>query len=870
MKARTHALDFFFTPGGFQPDSPEKGLSPEQARLRKHFLEQPWPTLYQLGFGPLPQDASPSLQFLHSLAAAFVQALSRDPFLQVSRAETRIPLSPEQRNSLLDAVPFVPGSTWIDSGWLQHAWDQLNESFARDLGNFSGTVDDYLKNRSGALRPADRIYFHLVENKRSETYPFAFLATYATFDANGEARHMPLSYALQEYRDDRDKLMQLLSSLDKVARVSPFHGRFITSGEVFHPFGLTSQEAYEFLKTIPQIEDLGIRCRIPNWWRQGKRQVSLSVKIGDQEKPLLGADTLLTLQPSLTVDGVSLTPEDIAKLLAGTEGLALIKGKWIEVDHKRLKELLQQLKGFSGTVTVAEALRQELSGQDEVTFTHGQWLTKLLDRLRHPETAAALDVPETVRATLRPYQKTGFSWLCTLSDYGFGMCLADDMGLGKTLEVLTYLARQQQKLPEGRFLLVVPASLLGNWSRELDRFTPSLSYTVLHGRTAKKLEEMLAASPAFLTLTTYALVPRLAGLQKISWDGVILDEAQAIKNPGIRQTRQIKELKARHRLAMTGTPVENDLSNLWSLFDFLDPGLLGSRKEFSTYAAGLAKDGNYGPLRAALSPFILRRLKTDKSIISDLPEKIEKNEYISLSPRQVALYRSEVSRFRTFLQEDKEVSGIKRKGLVLALLNKLKQICNHPDQFLGTGPYLETESGKFRRLGELCQSIYEKRERVLVFTQYREITDALSAFLTEVFGRPGFVIHGGVPVKKRQAMVDAFNGQDYVPYMVLSLKAAGTGLNLTSASHVIHFDRWWNPAVENQATDRAYRIGQTRNVIVHKFICAGTIEERIDALINSKKDLAEQVIGGSTAWITEFSDKELLDLVKLDLPEKRR
>lgn len=870
MKARTHALDFFFTPGGFQPDSPEKGLFPEQARLRKHFLEQPWPTLYQLGFGPLPQDASPSLQFLHSLAAAFVQALSRDPFLQVSRAETRIPLSPEQRNSLLDAVPFVPGSTWIDSGWLQHAWDQLNEAFARDLGNFSGTVDDYLKNRSGALRPADRIYFHLVENKRSETYPFAFLATYATFDANGEARHMPLSYALQEYRDDRDKLMQLLSSLDKVARVSPLHGRFITSGEIFHPFGLTSQEAYEFLKTIPQIEDLGIRCRIPNWWRQGKRQVSLSVKIGDQEKPLLGADTLLTLQPSLTVDGVSLTPEDIAKLLAGTEGLALIKGKWIEVDHKRLKELLQQLKGFSGTVTVAEALRQELSGQDEVTFTHGKWLTKLLDRLRHPETAAALDVPETVRATLRPYQKTGFSWLCTLSDYGFGMCLADDMGLGKTLEVLTYLARQQQKLPEGRFLLVVPASLLGNWSRELNRFTPSLSYTVLHGRTAKKLEEMLAASPAFLTLTTYALVPRLAGLQKISWDGVILDEAQAIKNPGTRQTRQIKELKARHRLAMTGTPVENDLSNLWSLFDFLDPGLLGSRKEFSTYAAGLAKDGNYGPLRAALSPFILRRLKTDKSIISDLPEKIEKNEYISLSPRQVALYRSEVSRFRTFLQEDKEVSGIKRKGLVLALLNKLKQICNHPDQFLGTGPYLETESGKFRRLGELCQSIYEKRERVLVFTQYREITDALSAFLTEVFGRPGFVIHGGVPVKKRQAMVDAFNGQDYVPYMVLSLKAAGTGLNLTSASHVIHFDRWWNPAVENQATDRAYRIGQTRNVIVHKFICAGTIEERIDALINSKKDLAEQVIGGSTAWITEFSDKELLDLVKLDLPEKRR
>lgn len=870
MKARTQPLDFFFTPGGFQPDSPEKGLSAEQARLRKNFQEHPWLTLYQLGFGPVPQDAGPSLQFLHSLAAAFVGALTHDPFLQVSLSETRIPLSPEQETRLLDGVPFAPGSTWIDSGWLHHAWNQLNQAFAQDLRKFSGTVEDYLKTRSGALRPADRIYFHLVENKRSETYPFAFLATYATYDAKKEARHMPLSYALQEYKDDRDKLMQLLSSLDKVAQISPFHGRFISSGEIFHPFGLTPSEAYEFLKTIPQVESLGIRCRIPNWWRQGKRQVSLSVKIGDQEKPLLGAETLLTLQPSLTVDGVTLTPEDIARLLSGTEGLALIKGKWVEVDHQHLKELLQQLKGFSGTVTVAEALREELSVQDGVTFTHGQWLTRLLDRLRHPEKAAPLEVPEAVQATLRPYQKTGFSWLCTLSDYGFGMCLADDMGLGKTLEVLTYLARQQQKLPKGRFLLVVPASLLDNWSRELDRFTPSLSYTVLHGRTAKKLEEVLADSQTFLTLTTYALVPRLAGLQKIPWDGVILDEAQAIKNPGTRQARQIKELKARHRLAMTGTPVENDLSNLWSLFDFLDPGLLGSRKEFAAYAAGLKNSGNYEPLRAALSPFILRRLKTDKSIISDLPEKIEKNEYISLSPRQVALYRSEVSHFRTLLQEDTEISGIRRKGLVLAMLNKLKQICNHPDQFLGTGNYQETESGKFRRLGELCRNIYEKRERVLVFTQYREITDALSAFLTEVFGRPGFVIHGGVPVKKRQAMVDAFNGEDYVPYMVLSLKAAGTGLNLTSASHVIHFDRWWNPAVENQATDRAYRIGQARNVIVHKFICSGTIEERIDAMINSKKDLAEQVIGGSTTWITELSDRELLDLMKLDLPEKRR
>lgn len=344
---------------------------------------------------------------------------------------------------------------------------------------------------------------------------------------------------------------------------------------------------------------------------------------------------------------------------------------------------------------------------------------------------------------------------------------------------------------------------------------------------------------------------------------MILDEAQAIKNPTAKQTRQLKKLKSRMRIAMTGTPIENDLSNLWSLFDFLDKGLLGSSDEFRAYCRRLEdRPENYAKLKNMIAPFLLRRVKTDKKIISDLPDKLEQVDYVPLSKKQAVLYRQLLAG-----TEDKVLSskGMQRRGLVLSLILHLKQICNHPDQYLGQKEFSPAQSGKFEMLRELAETIYEKRERVLVFTQFRELTDALDDFLAEIFHIRGGVIHGGIPVKERNQIVERFQGDAYMPYLVLSVRAGGTGLNLTKANHVIHFDRWWNPSVENQATDRAFRIGQDKNVMVHKFVCKGSVEEKIDALIESKRELAENVIGaGGESWITELDNESLINLLRLD------
>ena len=357
---------------------------------------------------------------------------------------------------------------------------------------------------------------------------------------------------------------------------------------------------------------------------------------------------------------------------------------------------------------------------------------------------------------------------------------------------------------------------------------------------------------------------RIPELQQTEWDCLILDEAQAIKNPLTKQTRTIKKIPAKMRIAMTGTPIENELANLWSLFDFLNKGLLGTAQEFALYARQLKEQPEeYAHLKAMIAPFMLRRIKTDKKIISDLPEKVETNAYVGLSKKQVVLYRKVVAETAEKL---KTLDGMQRRGLVFATLMHLKQICNHPSQYLGNGDFSEKESGKFIMLREICETIYDKRERVLVFTQFKEMTEPISKFLAGIFGREGLVLNGETSVRKRGQMVEKFNGEEYVPYMVLSVKAGGTGLNLTKANHVIHFDRWWNPAVENQATDRAFRIGQKKNVFVHKMICEKTVEEKIDAMISSKKELAENVIGsGGEKWLTEMGNEELLSIMRLEV-----
>jgi non-specific serine/threonine protein kinase len=499
----------------------------------------------------------------------------------------------------------------------------------------------------------------------------------------------------------------------------------------------------------------------------------------------------------------------------------------------------------------------------------GKWLAERLDELRSPRLRSEIDAGAGLRAELRPYQKLGAQWLWTLRGLELGGCLADDMGLGKTVQVLAVLSLARRNREEGTDLLVVPASIIDNWRLEIERFIPELKVLIAHPSRIPSTElKQLPRSKVDAqdaVITTYGTVMRTDWIKTHPWRNVILDEAQAIKNPGARQTRAVKALESRWRLALTGTPVENRLGDLWSIFDFLNPGLLGSAKAFNGFCKSMAagKHGGYARLRRLVQPYVLRRLKTDKSVIADLPDKTEVNAYCLLSRRQAALYQQSVNEMKKAIVE---LEGIERRGVVLAFLMRFKQICNHPSQWLGDGAYEPEDSGKLARLRELGESIAGRQDKLLVFSQFREMTEPLAGFLSGVFGRSGLVLHGGTPVKKRQELVESFQGNDRVPFMVLSLKAGGTGLNLTAASHVIHFDRWWNPAVENQATDRAYRIGQKKNVLVHKFICRGTVEERIDELIAGKQKLAGEILtAGAESALTEMSNEALLALVSLDL-----
>ena len=861
-------LRFLFTETGFMLDQQDEITSNEILGWKQRFEESRYQAMYDLGFEERPDWLDAAGGFLYQAADQFQRLLTRQPDLELLRERIQIAPDDDVIGRLLNSVPFALGSEFVNTAWISEIFEKMRNVFAEEIVGYEGTVALYLADKCQHLRAPERIFFHLVESGK-EDYPFAFLATYSTRDEEGRVRHMPLQYALTEYGTRREKLLELLSCLNRASEVSPLIGEFVEKGELFHPLRLTAMEAYRILRDVPEIEKVGIVCRIPNWWKRNAYGVSLTVNLGEDKPPLLGLDTILTMKPQLTIDGVPLSKEEIEHLLAQTEGLAWLKGKWIEVDHARLRKLLDEMEAYDGELTLTAALRMELGLGEEKegvdvgpVVTNGKWLSGLLKDLRTPKNIRKIQPPKSLCAALRPYQSTGYRWLNYMGSLGFGACLADDMGLGKTVQVLAFLERLRKEKSGAKVLLLAPASLLGNWQKEAEKFVPGMPVTILHGGGAKNLGEIVKTDKAFLTITTYGMAVRIEALAEISWDCLVLDEAQAIKNPSTKQTKAVKKLKARMRIAMTGTPIENDLTNLWSLFDFLDKGLLGSFSEFRDFCKGLeSRPEGYARLKSMISPFMLRRVKTDKEIISDLPDKMEQVDYVNLSKKQAVLYRRYVAELEDKLEQ---LEGIQRRGLVLAALTKLKQVCNHPDQYLGQTAYDPKESGKFELLRELCDTIYEKRERVLIFTQFKEIIPYLNKFLAEVFHGKGYILHGGTPVAERNRMVESFQGEEYVPYMILSVKAGGTGLNLTRAAHVIHFDRWWNPAVENQATDRAYRIGQKKNVMVHKLVCKGTIEEKIDTLIESKKELAENVIGsGEENWITEMSNDELLSILRL-------
>ena len=839
----------------------------------------------------------PSFEFARSLARRYFNLLCR-----VVPAEASAPLPPvpgpdesELEKMLLQAPPMI-GLEYLTPDVLADWWHALDKLTRAEIARHKGGAQAYLRERNPQWRFVGRVTFHLAENKRDQERPFAFLATYAGgLTAQGKVRHEPLSRALQEYAgaQNRAAMLNLLLPVSKAAEGSELIRDLVDSGEIYQPLAWTARDAYRFLQAVPALEESGVIVRVPDWWNtRSPSRARVNVKINTKDASHVGLDAMMQFSVGVSLDGEPLSREEMDQLLAASGGLVPLRGKWVEIDADKLKQALEHWKQVEKGVrqdglSFYEGMRllsgahldkgqrdeKEAEIREWTGLTAGPELERVLEGLRAPAASGA-KAPAGLKAQLRPYQQTGYAWLRFVARLGLGACLADDMGLGKTVQVISLLLdlKQDKKPDDPASLLVVPASLIANWKAELARFAPGLSYAVEHpselGASLGVAKLGLAEARSHdLVLTTYGMVVRNDWMRKHRWRLVVLDEAQAIKNSGTRQTKAVKELQAASRIAMTGTPVENRLSDLWSLFDFLNPGLLGSAKQFSTFVKSLqsGQASSYEPLRTLVRPYILRRLKTDKRVISDLPDKTEVKTYCNLSKLQASLYQKAVED----LEEQLESSdGIKRRGIVLAQLMRLKQICNHPAQVVGTNDYAAEKSGKFARLAELVEEISERQEKVLIFSQFREITEPLAEYLATLFERPGLILHGGTSVKKRQELVNQFQSEDGPPFFVLSLKAGGTGLNLTAASHVIHFDRWWNPAIENQATDRAFRIGQKKNVLVHKFICRGTVEEKIDEMITSKSQVAGDVMGEDGAGemlLTEMDNATLMKFVKLDL-----
>jgi superfamily II DNA or RNA helicase len=850
----------------------ESGLERE---LRHAWAHTPAKAMLLMVGEGMKTALDPSLEWLRRYAQRFMVRLCQ------ARAAHSLP-SQDDLTDGLTSLPPMQGAEYVTEALLTALWEQLATLVIHEAGD---TLEAWLRAHGDVWHLVGRVTFHLAENKRDAERPFAFLATFTEkVSAAGKIQHLPLARALQRYAglQDQAALNALLEPVRNAAAQSVLVKALLESRQLFQALAWTPGEAYELVREITLLQQCGIVMKVPDWWQGGQpSRPVVQVTIDAEQKETVGIGAMLSFKVAMSMDGEALTPEEIAKIKASTSSLITLRGKWVQIDREKLDQVLdhwtrvQQLHA-NGAMSFHEGMRW-LSGMGAAgtadlqgfTDTSVQWsevvagkgLAEMLAQLRDP---SEVRVPAGLKATLRPYQAKGLAWLLFMQRLGLGACLADDMGLGKTLQVIALLVAVKGSQSELKLelrtrpsLIVVPASLVGNWKAELAKFAPSLRVM-----TASKEAHDFEAD---VVIATYQFLTRSKALLAKEWKVVVLDEAQAIKNPGALQTQTVKTLRAQMRIALTGTPVENRPGDLWSLFDFLNPGLLGSAAAF---AETIKRLGNrYAPLRQLVQPYLLRRMKTDKRIIADLPDKTEVKALCALTKKQATLYTRLVQELKRTL-DDPSLPPLQRNGLVLSFLIKFKQVCNHPSHWSGDGQFKPEDSGKFARLAEICSELAERQERVLVFTQFAEMCEPLMQHLAQVFGRPGLMLNGSTPVKQRAQLVEKFQASDGPPFFVISVKAGGTGLTLTAASHVIHFDRWWNPAVENQATDRAFRIGQKKNVLVHKFIVPGTIEERVDRLMEGKQQLSDELLGGEAGaekMLTDMSTEELLRFVALDV-----
>ena len=738
------------------------------APLRKAFQADWREGLFTLAAEKLNLDA-PTLRYWQALAERYLTGLCHIPGA-METFEVEAP-SPADSASLVLTAPPMPGGEYLSAEVLRHIWEAL-DGWVHEAVVTTGGLETFLQTRAPKWHQVGRVCFHLAENKHDDTRPFAFMATYtAGFGAAGRLQHLPLRKALEQYAgaQNRPALIKLLSPVQEAAERCAWVQKLVESGAIYQPMAWPAGRAYELLRSVPALEESGVSVRLPDWWKKRPRP-QVSVVIGAQTPSMFGVDAMLDFNVQMALGDEALSEEELETLLASEEPLVLLKGQWVEVDRARLQEAIAHWEALrqqarDGQISFVEGMRRlagasvdlqhEEQTEEERSWVHvaaGEAMREILAQLRQPGVLDGVDARAGLQGTLRPYQRQGAAWLRFVTQLGLGACLADDMGLGKTIQVLALLlclrqeAADQQHMPS---LLVIPASLLGNWRSEAARFAPSLKLLCLHpAETDQRTLTSIAAAPAThladvdLVITTYAMLSRQPWLADQTWRLVILDEAQAIKNPATRQSKATRKLSAQARIALTGTPVENRLGDLWSLFDFLNPGLLGSATVFQSFVKSLQarEENQFAPLRQLVGPYILRRLKTDRTIIADLPEKTETPRYCNLTRSQIKLYEHTVHTLQSALAS---VDRMARRGLVLQALLRLKQVCNHPSQLSGDGVYKPTDSGKFLRLAEICDELAARQEKVLIFTQFREIIDPLAAHLATVFGRGGQVYTAG-------------------------------------------------------------------------------------------------------------------------------
>ncbi|UQU64683.1 DEAD/DEAH box helicase [Couchioplanes caeruleus] len=837
-------------------------LTGADAAAFREFAEA-MPPVCRAGGGPDQGAARTVRDVLNALIDAGARAVLPERLLVGARPGPRAVLPDRWVSALTAEDPALPGAD------------------AADVAALTEPLEAWLRAAHEANGPV-RVSFRLVEPPPGEdTWSLAF----ALQSADDPSLYLPAEELwsggrLPGLAGRADET--LLAGLGRAVRLFPaLHEALLDARP--HEMTLSTAEAHEFLRqAAPLLQAAGFGVQLPSW--AGRKAVGLKLTTRTRSTTPsgkaaadsgFGLEELVDFRIDLIIGDGAVSAEELAELARLKVPLVRVRGQWVELDDRQLKAALKAVdRRREGELTAGEVLQQVVDGGEEDLPLVEVDADGRLGDLLSGEAAARLtpvSTPPGFQGVLRPYQERGLSWLSFLGRLGLGGILADDMGLGKTAQTLSLLLTEREdataRAQLAPTLLVCPMSLVSNWQKEAARFAPSLRVLVHHGNARKRDDEFKAAvAEADVVITTYGTALRdLHLLRDVQWGRVVCDEAQAIKNSGTRQAQAVRAIPARTRLALTGTPVENHLAELWSIMEFANPGLLGPAKRFrKRFQEPIEVRGDAdatAALKRSTGPFVLRRLKTDKSIISDLPEKNEMKVWCSLTAEQATLYQAVVEDMMAVIES---TEGIQRRGNVISAMTKLKQVCNHPAHLLKDGSRLPGRSGKLARLEELTEELVTDGDKALVFTQYAEFGAMLQPYLAAHLDRPVLWLHGGLSKARRDELVERFQQDPEPMIFLLSLKAAGTGLNLTAANHVIHVDRWWNPAVEDQATDRAFRIGQSRNVQVRKFICTGTLEEKIDAMIERKKALASTVVGTGEDWITDLGTAELRELFALD------